>query len=168
MLQTHDFKELYDTYYPAVCRQLSHLLREGAAAEDVAQEAFLKLYDTPPARLDNPGGWLKRVANNLALNFLRGEKNRQIRETRVHLQEDLVSASTEEVFLRSQEAREVREVMDRLPVRDKTCLLLRFSGFSYDEIAEVIGVQKSSVGTILARAQARFKEEFQHRKGSGD
>lgn len=167
MSQTHNFKELYDTYYPAVCRQLSYLLRDRDIAEDVAQESFLKLYVTPPAQLDNPWGWLKRVANNLALNFLRGEKNRQDREARVHLQEAHPADSTEELVLRSQEAREVREVLDSLPLRDKTCLLLRFSGFSYAEIAGVTGIQKSSVGTVLARAQARFKQEFQRRKGSG-
>jgi len=46
LLQTHEFRELYDTYYPAVCRQLSYLLQNRAAAEDVAQETFLKLYNT--------------------------------------------------------------------------------------------------------------------------
>jgi DNA-directed RNA polymerase specialized sigma24 family protein len=41
------------------------------------------------------------------------------------------------------------------------CLLLKFSGYKYNEIAEVIGVESSSVGTILARAQAKFKEKYQ-------
>jgi DNA-directed RNA polymerase specialized sigma24 family protein len=42
------FRELFDSYYPVICRQLTCLLGSRAAAEDVAQETFIKLYQSPP------------------------------------------------------------------------------------------------------------------------
>ena len=71
----------------------------------------------------------------------------------------------EEVFLRNQQVLAVKEVLEVLPERDRMCLLLKFSGFSYLEIAEVTGVQTNSVGKFLARAQERFRKEFVKRNG---
>lgn len=160
-----NFKELFDTYYTAVYRQLYFLLGEQTAAEDLAQETFLKLYSTPPRDLYNPGGWLVRVATNLAYNYLRSEKSRKERETNVEYERISNIISYDEMFIRSQEVRQVRAVLKQMAVRDRVCLLLKFSGYSYSEIADVIGVEKSSVGTILARALRRFKEEYCREKG---
>ena len=45
---------------------------------------------------------------------------------------------------------------------------MKHSGFSYDEIAEAIGVKKTSVGTIVVRAQAKFKKIYLEQKGCDD
>ncbi|MCL6638482.1 MAG: hypothetical protein K6T80_02210 [Firmicutes bacterium] len=65
-IKVNGFREFFDRYYLAVCRRLTGLLGSRAAAEDVAQEAFLKLFQAPPADPANVGGWLNRVAINLA------------------------------------------------------------------------------------------------------
>jgi len=39
-------------------------------------------------------------------------------------------------------------------------LLLKFSGYKYSEIAETIKIDKNSVGTVISRAQAKFKENY--------
>ncbi|HUF76234.1 MAG TPA: sigma-70 family RNA polymerase sigma factor, partial [Longimicrobiales bacterium] len=63
---------------------------------------------------------------------------------------------------RSLERREAqaraREALDGLAPRDREILLMRYSGFSYKEIAEAIEVAATSVGTLLARAERRFAE----------
>lgn len=159
------FKTLFGTYYPRICRQLTYLLGDRAAAEDLAQETFLKLYQNPPSEWTNPGGWLAKVATNLAYNYLRGEKSRQARETNTANNAAHTVFSLEETISRSQEVAAVRSVLQQMAARDRTCLLLRFSGFSYAEIAGAIGVEKTSVGTILARAQGKFKEKYLSQKG---
>ena len=158
-----NFNRLYSLHFPRISRQLQSILGDQTLAEDIAQETFLKLYSTPPAEFANPGGWLSRVATNLAYNFLRGERHRRDRENRTaHWAEP--PENLEERLLRNQEAIQVKEVLDRMPVRDRTCLVLKFTGYSYEEIAGIINVEKSSVGTILARARARFKEDFLQRE----
>jgi len=58
-------------------------------------------------------------------------------------------------------------VLERLPVRDRQLLLMREEGFSYEEIAAVIGVAPASVGTLIARALKRFADVYQSRE-AGD
>ncbi|KKM12230.1 hypothetical protein SY88_04620 [Clostridiales bacterium PH28_bin88] len=160
-MEPPEFGEVFRVYYPNVYRQITYLLGDQAAAEDLAQETFLRLYRSPPVDMSNLGGWLARVAANLAYNHLRAEKRRKEREARDFEETVGRVLSFDEALIRNQEIRAVRRCLSRLADRDRTCLLLKFSGFSYQEIAEVIGVQAASVGTILARAQRRFKDEFE-------
>jgi len=158
------YQQIYHRYYPVVCRQLTYMLGNRATAEDLAQETFLKMYNNPPQEYKNIGGWLSRVAANLAYNYLRSEKSRQQREQKVNGPKD-VTASSEEIALQQEEKRIIQQTLESLAERDKLCLLMKHSGYSYDEIAEAINVKKSSVGTIIARAQARFKRIYLQQKG---
>lgn len=162
------FRELFQSHYPAVCRQLTCLLGSRAAAEDVAQETFIKLYQSPPREYSNLRGWLSRVAANLAYNHLRSESSRRRRETGAGNLAGEAEAGPEEALLKNEEVALTRAVLELLPERDRACLLLRFSGMSYGEIARATGVRESSVGTLLARARARFKAEYMRLKGSDD
>ena len=49
--------------------------------------------------------------------------------------------------------------------RDAQILLLRAEGLAYRELAETVGVQASSIGTLLARAEAEFERKFRIRYG---
>lgn len=161
----NQFKGVFEANYTAILRHLTLLTGEPAVAEDLTQEAFLKLYQQAPAELVNPRAWLFRVASNLGYNYLRRANNRSKQEvpyvgqsnTAVHI-DDLVATNQERLA--------VREVLTELSWRDRTCLLMKFSGYSYAEIAQALGVKKSSVGTILVRAQERFRREFERKGGS--
>jgi RNA polymerase sigma factor (sigma-70 family) len=54
----------------------------------------------------------------------------------------------------------VRSALDKLEERDRQLLLMREEGFSYREMAEMVGVKATSVGTLLARAQERFVDAY--------
>ncbi|MDS1029735.1 RNA polymerase sigma factor SigX [Bacillota bacterium LX-D] len=164
-LKSTSFNELFASYYEIICRQLLYLTGDPGTADDLAQETFLKLYTSPPKELTNPGGWLRKVATNLAYNYLKGEKIRKSKEINTEYERLDKIISFDEIFIRSQEVREVRGVLKKMSPRDRIGLLLKFSGYSYQEIAQVLEIQKSSVGTILARSMARFKEEYLRQKG---
>ena len=57
--------------------------------------------------------------------------------------------------------RRVRAALERLAPRDREVLLLRQEGFSYKEIAQVVNVAPTSVGTLLARALDRFVSVYE-------
>jgi RNA polymerase sigma factor (sigma-70 family) len=128
------YQETYNLYYPALCRQLTYMLGSRAVAEEITQEAFLKLYCTPPRQYQNIGGWLSRVAVNLAYNYLRSEKSRLRREEKIERQ-GFKTISSEDAVLQNEETNLVRSTLQTLPKRDRLCLLMKHSGFSYDEIA---------------------------------
>ncbi|MEW6447085.1 MAG: sigma-70 family RNA polymerase sigma factor [Bacillota bacterium] len=151
------FREIFDKHYPELCRRLLPYLGDRTSVEDVVQEAFVRLYFKPPAHRKNIAAWLFRVAVNLAYNHARAEERRRKREYRVCLG---TSDIREDEVLRREEIAQVRETLARMAPRDRFCLLLRFQGYGYAEIAAVLKVDKSSVGTILARARERFRREF--------
>ena len=67
-------------------------------------------------------------------------------------------AEAPDLSLERQETRErVRSALDTLAERDREMLLMRYSGFSYREIADVIGLAATSIGTLLSRAEKRFE-----------
>ncbi len=147
-----DFDALFQENYPKVLRHIAYLTGDLQAAEDISQEVFSRLYKNPPEH-GNVSAWLFKVANNLAYNHLRDEKARSAKES-------ALSVGEEDKVIRNQEIRQIKKALDALSERDRMCLLLKFSGYRYSEIAEAIGVEKTSVGAILARCQARFAEKF--------
>ena len=60
---------------------------------------------------------------------------------------------------RIEERERVRSAMRRLPARAAGVLALRYSGLSYAEVAEAMGIGVGQVGTVLRRAEARLKRE---------
>jgi len=163
--RTQEFEELYRRYYSQVVRHLTYLVGERAAAEELAQEAFLKLYATPPPREENLLGWLYLVGGRLALNALRGEKRRRRREEQWVSQHYPEVVPLEEAALRRAAVQRVRRILEGLRPRERLALLLRHAGFTYREIGEVLGVEPGSVGTILARAQKSFLARYRQEKG---
>ncbi|MDP4181617.1 MAG: sigma-70 family RNA polymerase sigma factor [Bacillota bacterium] len=154
-----DFRSVYEKYYHVILRHTAYITGSIQTAEDLTQEAFIKLYNSPPQH-SNIIAWLSMVANNLAYNHIRNENLRKSKDTIVYEGESDKVISIEDAAIKNYDIRLTKKILDSLNERDRICLLMKFSGYKYDEIAEVIQVEKSSVGTILARAQAKFKEKY--------
>jgi RNA polymerase sigma-70 factor (ECF subfamily) len=161
-----DFDGLFQRLYPSLYRYLYRVTGDADAAEDIAQEAFVRLLRQElPAEEARP--WLFTVA----MNLVRDGARKAVRRERLLAKAPLLLSTTprpDEAFERAERARVVRGVLDRLSPRDRQLLLLREEGFRYEEIARVIGVAPSSVGTLVARALRRFVEVYQAQEGSHD
>src|SRR3954466_2934637 len=80
------FETLFEHFYSELYGLVYRVLGERMAAEDVVQEAFVKLSDELPLRKrpdPEVGAWLRRVALNLTFNRTRGERRAQARLERV-------------------------------------------------------------------------------------
>ncbi|KPU42500.1 RNA polymerase sigma factor SigM [Oxobacter pfennigii] len=139
-------------------RHASYLTGSTAAAEDIAQETFIRLYNHCET-IENVGAWLSRVASNLAYNYIRNERARIKKLPEIDNKEHNV-ISLEDIVVRDYEIRTTRKILERLSSRDRMCLLLKFSGYKYNEISEITGIEKNSVGKILSRAQEKFKKIY--------
>lgn len=162
------FDELFDAVYPALLRYCVRLTGDGDAAEDVAQEAFVRLLDRN-VRGDPAGlrAWLFKVATHLVRDRVKVSRNRErlLEQNPVHPER---AESPDRAVEREDLRREVRAALDSLDERDRTLLLMREEGFDYRELADAIGVQASSVGTLLARARGRFVEAMEARRRVGE
>lgn len=156
------FGRLFERHWTGVHGVLFRLTGSREEAEDLAQEVFLKLYQHPltPEREHNLGAWLYRVAVNLGYNALRGRQRRQSRQERAAALETAVDGAPLEAALAAEERDTVRAVLITMPERQQACLVLRHRGFSYAEVAAVLGVAPGSIGTILARSEAEFRRRY--------
>jgi len=161
------FEAAFQEHWPRVYGVLFRLVGDAAEAEDLALEAFWRLYRRPPRDGDNLAGWLYRVASNLGLNAIRSRRRRARYEEqagRLALEADNPADPAGEAE-RAEDRRQVRRVLARMKPRHAQLLVLRHSGLSYSELAEALGVAPGSVGTLLARAEKEFQRHF--RQGEG-
>jgi RNA polymerase sigma-70 factor (ECF subfamily) len=163
-----DLEALFLVEYRRVTRVIARVTRDPGRAEELAVEVFLKWSRTPSARGPHAAAWLHRVAVRAGLNELRGEARRSWYE-RLFAWPAAASSgrprTPEEVHTVSEEQRHARSVLRALPWRSAALLLLRSEGLSYAELAAALNVNPASVGTLLARAQRAFRQEFEGRYG---
>lgn len=158
-----DLEKLFNQHWDPLIRVLNRLLGDQDEAEDIALETFIRFHHNAPARMDNPGGWLYRVATNLGFNALRARKRRLDYERQAGMQAFQISSPTdpESAAERKSERENVRNALLKLKPRAAKILLLRYSGLSYAEIAAAMEINPASVGTLLARAEKDFCSVYQ-------
>jgi RNA polymerase sigma-70 factor (ECF subfamily) len=162
-----DFEALYEEVFPSLFRYCNRLTGDADAAEDVAQEAFVRLLarkvEGHPTAVRV---WLFRVATHLIRDRYRVSENRKRLLETYPVAPSGMPDPEEQVELEEQVGG-VRAALAALTERDRTMLLMREEGFSYKEIGEVVDVLPSSVGTLLARAQKRFVEAYETEGAGG-
>ena len=157
-----ELEKLFHQQWDRLCAALYRFTGDPAEAEDLAMEAFVRLWQSPPADSANLGGWLYRVATRLGLNHLRAAARRGRYELSAG-RDGLGQAATdpENEAGRRQERARVRAVLATMDERQSRLLLLRHAGFSYQEIAAALELNPASVGTLLARAEQAFTKLYQ-------
>jgi RNA polymerase sigma factor (sigma-70 family) len=153
-------QRLFEQDYPSLVRFLYRRLGDRDQAEDLAQEAFIRLLQRQP---QNARAYLFTTALNLVRDAMRGEA-RHARHLQVlaGAERDAVAPSPEHRLVSDETAQQVRAALSALSERDHTLLLLWEEEFSYKEIAGMIGVSPTSIGPLLARAQKRFLKHYDH------
>jgi len=184
MLQVRDdvqgaFEVLVNRYQHRLLGVMVHLVGRVEEAEDLTQEVFLRIYRArkgyrPRAKFST---WLFTIANNLALNHLRGKGRNptvalgggpgadssgglaaRAAEERVQGREGTPSAHMRKVELSDV----VREALEVLGEDQKMAVLLnKFEDMSYGEIAEVMGRSEAAVKSLLARARNHLREQLE-------
>jgi RNA polymerase sigma factor (sigma-70 family) len=159
------FQDLFKQHYSLVVRKALFIVKELALAEDIAQEVFVKLYHADRKTITNIEGWLTKVAVTTAYNHIRTEKRHLARTEKQKTVEKSAAGSAEDRYMTLEEVLEVQKALMKLPERDRDILILKFSGYSYEEIAEKSGLEKISIGTLLARAKKRFRNSYLEERG---
>jgi RNA polymerase sigma-70 factor (ECF subfamily) len=165
------FDRLFVAEYARVAAIAFRVVGDRADAEDVAQEAFAQCARSGRAGRPGAAAWLATAAVHHAINLLRSRRRRIAREMSEHrltgsLREARErSADPTAILDRDQSRALVRAAMLRLSERDAAVLALRYSGSSYREIGETLGIDVSQVGTLLARAERAFRKEIEDALG---
>lgn len=163
------FDVLLDRHRKPLVAFFVRMVRDPALAEDLAQEAFLRVYQArrryrPEAKFTT---WLYRIATNLALNALRDRKGvRAVSGGDGDSSEgpalmDQLSDSrptAEQEMMLSERERTIRQAVESLPDNQRAAVILhKYQGVDYRQIGNVLGVSESAVKSLLFRAYENLR-----------
>jgi RNA polymerase sigma-70 factor, ECF subfamily len=152
------FRELHHELAPRVARFLARLTNDQAAANDLAQETFLRVHRARAAFSHGAAAipWVYAIARNVFLDY---ERRRKVQRVVVHDDEQAARApesaarAPDEAVGARRELDRVRKALESMPTSQREAfVLLRFEGLSVSEAAEVLGTTESSVKMRAFRA----------------
>ena len=157
--EAEGFAELYERTFPRVYAYVASLLRDRSAAEDVTAQAFERAYRKRRSYRSARGSmdaWLFGIARNAALDELRRRKRRA---TLVIDPEDTDASAPEDHAELAVRRETVRAALASLDGQERDLIALKFAGgLSNGEIARVLRMSESNVGTRLHRTITKLRE----------
>jgi len=167
------FGYLVQKYRRAMVSFMYRMAHNSAAAEDLAQEVFLRVYRSrgsyeASAKFTT---WLYRIATNLAMNFTRDTRHERAENTvsldepgeedapRVDVADQRLSA--EEDLLRRERLQAIRQRVQSLPERQRLAVVMhKYQQMDYRQIAEVLKLSESATKSLLFRAYETLREQL--------
>jgi RNA polymerase sigma-70 factor (ECF subfamily) len=166
------FDRLLEKYYPRVLNFIGRYGVSREAAEDLAQDVFLKVHQSassyrPRSKFQT---WLFTIARNAAFNARRGKRKDQ-----VSLQEEIASGegrmtrqiaderqkTAPQAMLEEERRQRIQAAIESLPENQRTAVLLkRFEDMSYEQIASVMNCSVMAVKSLLNRAKEALREKL--------
>jgi RNA polymerase sigma-70 factor (ECF subfamily) len=158
-----DLTERHRELRPLIFSVAYGMLGSVSEAEDITQEAFLRMH-REPARIDSPAAYAVTVTTRLAIDQLRSARARREVYVGSWLPEPLVSADPADPSRRVELADRLSfaflVLLERLSPVERAVLLLReVFEYDYDRIAEIVGKSETYCRQILVRAKAHVRED---------
>jgi RNA polymerase sigma-70 factor (ECF subfamily) len=152
------FRALVDRHLAGALAVARRMLRDDAEAEDVAQDAMLRLWRSADGLDIGTMGlrpWLRRVVSNLCVDRMRSGK-------RLTVTDEVPERAEPATQLSDLEARDTSQRVDAalkaLPDRQRTALtLFHYEGLSQIEVGQIMGISDEAVESLLARARRTLK-----------
>jgi len=156
---------LFDQLRSPLLRYLWDFRISSGTAEELVQEAFLKLFEElrQGHSVQMPRPWLFRVVHRLALKEIRRLRIREAPELLPDEEPDYLEIAdsrpspAEQLLLEEREQR-LSCALESLPVRERQCLSLRMEGLRYREIADVLDLSVTTVSDVLRHAVTALRE----------
>lgn len=139
------------------------LVKSAEDADDLVQEALEKALRSSGSfeRGTNINAWLNKIIRNL---FLDDQKSHRVSRTTLVGDDETgvmeTNFSTKSSGDLQVEVSEVQDFVFTLPDAERSVVMLWAEGFSYEEIAEELGITRSNAGVILCRARKSLNTHF--------
>ncbi len=162
------FDALFRRWAGPLLHYLERLVRDAAAAEELVQEAFLRVYRAreryePDARFST---WLYTIASRLAFNELRRPRQRAPHRSHSPEQDGRLELTADQpgiddVVHARRVGDAVEKALDALPERQRAALwLTAVEGLSYAEVARSLETTEKSVKALVHRARSALAEHL--------
>lgn len=170
-------KEIYQEFYRTFYRTVVYMVNDHATAEDVLQDAFLKVVDHLPPLEDEARlwAWVRVVVKNMTYNYLRKMKNRrnEVDSESVYISDSVTYAteqrSTEQQIELKLMAEAIEKCLEKLKPEYQVLIELRWKReLSYKEMAAELETTEETVKYKLYRAREAVKKRLKHEWGEND
>lgn len=152
------FRVIVGRHLPHLLSHARRMLREDGEAEDMAQEALLRLWRNAGTLELGPGGlkpWLRRVVSNLCIDRIRGRRHETVVD---EVPEVAQRAEQLDGFEQRELVGRVEAAMRDLPDRQRQAVtLFHFEGLSQIEVGRMLGISDEAVESLLARGRRALK-----------
>ncbi len=132
--------------------------------QDVIQEMMIQIWQSIHKYNDQfkISTWLYRISLNVAISFYR--KNTTRAEKYTELNEQLVEISLDDKSENERQLKLLEQFISELKEIEKALMILYLEDKSHTEIAEILGISVSNVGTKIGRIKERLKKRFSQLK----
>ena len=167
------FEYLVQKYRRSMIGFMYRMSHNAAAAEDLAQEVFLRVYRSRASYEASAKftTWLYRIATNLAVNYARDTRNERPEKTASLDAPDEETGTTmdvadssltaEQAILRRERMAAIRAKVQALPERQRTAVVMhKYQQMDYRQIAEVLKLSESATKSLLFRAYETLREQL--------
>lgn len=163
---------LLEKHRRPVIHFLYRMVQDGAVAEELAQEVFLRVYRSretyeATARFTT---WLFRIATRMALNWLRDSRKERGQARLDDMTPDGCGTratdgapTAEAALVRAAYLREIRGAIAALPAKQRAAVLMhKYEEMDYQQIAGAMGITESAVKSLLFRAYEALRSRLAH------
>jgi RNA polymerase sigma-70 factor (ECF subfamily) len=152
------FEQLAGKLRPKLHRYCARMTGSAVDGEDIVQDALIKALAALPnvGVVDNPEGWLFRIAHNTALDFLRRRARGPMTQSDEDL--DMIAAAGFPGHDNEAATMSLRTFM-RLPALQRSAVILKdVLGHSLEEVASITGASEAAAKSALQRGRVRLRE----------
>jgi RNA polymerase sigma-70 factor, ECF subfamily len=161
-MDAESFKRMYLPYHQKLYRIAYRLLGNSCDAEDMVQEAYLKLWNKREELIDirNPESFCVILLKNICFDYLRSTKNETEKQDI-----EVVSKANDVSLINEIEIKDelncVKQLITQLPEKQQEVMKLRhLSECSIEEIEQITGLNAINIRVLISRARKTIREQF--------
>jgi RNA polymerase sigma-70 factor, ECF subfamily len=157
------FGEIVDRYKDSLVNYLTHLVRSRDRAEEIAQDAFVRLYRHAAnyREQDRLGPYLFRIATNLTVTEVRRAKRWNLLLPRLGASMTQTTPSPDANLITDEIQRHVNTALERLPLKFRAPLVLfEIEEWSYEEIGAALELRIGTVKSRISRARELLRRHL--------
>lgn len=158
---------LYESQYRNIVLYLTKMGASLEEAEDITQDSFIKIYEyITEIEIKNFNAYLFKIAINKFNNMKKRDKKSYFNLDEGFFERIEGLEKTDESLIKKESAKEINYVLDSLKEIYKTLLILKYDlELSYDEIGNLLSLDKNTIRVYLYRGRKLFVKEYEKRNG---
>jgi RNA polymerase sigma-70 factor (ECF subfamily) len=159
------FNHIFERYKPFIEKVLFSYLKDMDEAKDLTNIVFLKVYDKLSTfkAYNSFGGWLRIIANNTAIDYLRtiNKSIISLKPEKDSMPTDGQTSYSEDDIADHLTYKQILELFDELPEQKKEiCLMFYQDRMTVKDISNMLNVPTGTIKSVLSRTRKKIKKQL--------